>query len=106
MGRAFTISTLRGLKKHCRGAIISESELANFIMWCKSDGPFLHSAHHRQFVPEHLTLSDSDLAALAANGVGRFKPAAQKVANRCRRGVGRNWGWRSLRGDQPRIIRR
>ena len=24
----------------------------------------------------------------------------------CRRGVGRNWGWRSLRGDQPRIIRR
>ena len=78
----FTISTLRGLKKHCRGAIISESELANFIMWCKSDGPFLHSAHHRQFVPEHLTLSDSDLAALAANGVGRFKPAAQKVANK------------------------
>jgi len=25
---------------------------------------------------------------------------------RCRRGVGRNLGWRSLRGDQPRIIRR
>ena len=24
----------------------------------------------------------------------------------CRRGVGRNLGWRSLRGDQPRIIRR
>ena len=27
-------------------------------------------------------------------------------AKRCRSRVGRNWGWRSLRGDQPRIIRR
>src|SRR5258705_8601444 len=79
----FTIDTLRDLKKHCRAATISESELANFIMWCRSDGaPFLHSARHRQFVPEHLTLQDSDLAALAANGVGKFKPAAQKAANK------------------------
>jgi hypothetical protein len=79
----FTIDTLRDLKKHCRGSTISESELANFIMWCESAGaPFLHSAHHRQFVPEYLHLSDSDLAALAGNGVGRFKPAAQKAANK------------------------
>ena len=79
----FTIDTLRDLKKHCRAATISESELANFIMWCQSAGaPFLHSAHHRHFVPEHLNLSDSDLAALAANGVGKLKPAAQKAANK------------------------
>jgi hypothetical protein len=79
----FTIDTLRDLKKHCRGSIISESELANFIMWCQSaDAPLLHAAHHRHFVPEHLNLSDSDLAALAGNGIGRFNPAAQKAANK------------------------
>jgi hypothetical protein len=79
----FTINRLRDLKKHCHGSVISHPDLANFIMWCKSGGaPFLHSAYHRQFVPEHLHLSDSDLAALAANGVGRFGPAAQKTANK------------------------
>lgn len=79
----FTINRLRDLKKHCHGSVISHPDLANFIMWCKSGGaPFLHSAYHRRFVPEHLHLSDSDLAALAANGVGRFGPAAQKTANK------------------------
>ena len=81
----FTISTLRDLKKHCRTATISEAELANFIIWCQdaaAGSPFLHTAHHRHFIPEHLGLSDSDLAALATNGVGKFKPAAQKAANK------------------------
>jgi len=79
----FTINKLRDLKKHCRAATISEGELANFIMWCRSSGaPFLHTAQHRHFTPEHLTLSDADLAALAANGVGKFKPDAQKAANK------------------------
>lgn len=80
----FTIDKLRDLKKHCRDSTVSQSDLADFIMWCRSsaEAPFLHSSYHRQFVPEHLTLSDSDLAALAANGVGRFAPAAQKTANK------------------------
>jgi hypothetical protein len=67
----FAIDTLRDLKKHCLRSIIGESDLANLIMWCRSaDAPFLHATHHRHFVPEHLNLSDSDLAALAGNGVG------------------------------------
>ncbi|MGM4958206.1 hypothetical protein ACT4MK_19300 [Bradyrhizobium barranii] len=80
----FSIKKLRDLKKHCRSSIVSRSDLADFIMWCRSspDAPFLHVAHHRHFTPEHLTLSDSDLAALAENGVGRFGPAAQKTANK------------------------
>jgi hypothetical protein len=80
----FTINKLRDLKKHCRDATVYQRDLADFIWWCRSspDAPFLHSSHHRQFVPEHLTLSDADLAALATNGVGRFKPAAQKAANK------------------------
>jgi hypothetical protein len=80
----FTINKLRDLKKHCRDSTVSQSDLADFIMWCRSsaEAPFLHSFHHRHFVPEHLTLSDADLAALAANGVGRFMPAAQKTANK------------------------
>jgi hypothetical protein len=80
----FTIHKLRDLKKHCRDSTVNQSDLADFIMWCRSsaNAPFLHAAHHRHFVPEHLTLSDSDLAALAAKGVGRFTPAAQKTANK------------------------
>jgi hypothetical protein len=74
----FTIRTMRDLKKHCRTATISKAHLANFIGWCRSsaDAPFLYAAHHRHFHPEHLTLSDTDLAALAENCVGKFKPAA------------------------------
>jgi hypothetical protein len=80
----FTINKLRDLKKHCRDSTVRQSDLANFIWWCRSsaDAPFLHASHHRHFVPEHLTLSDSDLEAFAANGVGRFTPAAQKTANK------------------------
>jgi len=80
----FTIKKLSDLKKHCRRSTVAQTDLANFIMWCAStaDAPFLRAAHHRQFVPEHLTLSKSDHAALAANGVGRLKPAAQKMVNK------------------------
>jgi hypothetical protein len=82
--KIFTIQKLRDLRKHCHDEIVSHHDLANFIMWCKSskDAPFLHTSLHREFVPEHLHLKDTDLSALAENGVGRFKPAAQKTANK------------------------
>jgi hypothetical protein len=87
----FTINKLRDLKKHCRDSTVCKRDLADFIMWCRSsaEAPFLHSSHHRQFVPEHLTLSDSGLAALAANGVGRFTLAAQKNSQQSLRHVRR-----------------
>jgi hypothetical protein len=37
---------------------------------------------------------------------GGFTVSVYENKAGCRRGVGRNWVWRSLRGDQPRIIRR
>jgi hypothetical protein len=81
----FTIDKLRDLKKHCRGSVITQRDLADFIMWCtsKSDAPFLHSAYHRQFVPEHLELSKADLAALAANGVGSLSQPPKKRQIKC-----------------------
>lgn len=52
------------------------------IWWCKIDGPFIHTAHHRQFIPDHLTLSQNDLSAIVTNGVGRFGQEAQKAVNK------------------------
>ena len=44
------------------------------------------------------------IGSQATKGI-HFLRAAELLAG-CRRGVGRNLGWRSLRGNQPRIIRR
>src|SRR5450759_5161387 len=79
----FAINKLRQLKKYCRDVTIKQSDLANLILWCMSgSAPYHHTPHHRQFVPEHLHLSDTDLSALALNGVGPMGPAAKKTANK------------------------
>jgi hypothetical protein len=44
--------------------------------------PWGHRVHHREFLPEHLDLSDDDVGAFAANGVGLLKPRAKKTANK------------------------
>lgn len=77
----FYISKLSDLKKHCNSATIHHSDLANFVLWCKTtEAPFKHISSHRNFVPNHL--KDIDVSAIAKNGVGRFKPPAQKAANK------------------------
>ncbi len=79
----FGFTRLRELKKHCASASLTRSDLANYILWCKTPrSPFLHFPCHRSFTPGHLHLSDTDLAALASNGVGKMKPSAQKAANK------------------------
>jgi hypothetical protein len=73
----------RALKQHCRRVIVLQSDLASLILTAKSGQlPWQHLSHHRNFIPEHLSLTQKDLAALASNEVGRFKPAAQKAANK------------------------
>jgi hypothetical protein len=78
----FTIKKKSDLKKHCRSITIFQSDLANLIWTCMGDGPFLHQAYHRDFVPEHLVLTNDDLGAFVANGVGVMQPRAKKTANK------------------------
>lgn len=57
------------LKQHCRRVTILQSDLASRILTAKTGQlPCQHVAHYRNFVPEHLSLTEKDLAALAANG--------------------------------------
>ena len=79
----FTIKKKSKLKQHCRSITILQNEFANFILACMAGKiPWLHRRHHRDFVPEHLNLTDDDLGALAASAVGVMKPRAQKTANK------------------------
>lgn len=79
----FTIDKKSKLKHHCRSITILQRDLAGLIFACMGDDmPWSHRAHHREFVPEHLHLTDDDLGAFAANGVGKMTPRAQKTANK------------------------
>lgn len=71
------------LKVLCRKAIVTKPALSNLILGSMGGvTPWNHRRHHRQFVPDHLTISEEDKIALATNGVGPMKPAAQKFANK------------------------
>jgi hypothetical protein len=79
----FSIRKKGDLKKHCRSITIEQADLANLILACGAGLlPFLHCAHHREFLPEHLHLAESDLGALVANGAGQMQPKAKKTANK------------------------
>ena len=73
----------QALKQHCRKITILRTDLASLILTAKTGQlPWRHLAHHRNFVPEHLSLAEKDLAALASNGIGLMKPDARKTANK------------------------
>ena len=82
--KIFTIQKKAELTKHCRTATIYRRDFANFIIACEAGIlPWQHRISHRDFTPEHLTLSDEDLEALASSKVGpaegRTKTAINKV---------------------------
>lgn len=73
-----SINKKQDLKRYCRTAIITQTDLANFIMACNAGmGPFTHQARHREYIPDHLKLSEVDIGALTA--AGHFKKRAQKT---------------------------
>jgi hypothetical protein len=77
------IEKKQALKQHCRAVTIMQSDFADLILTAKTGQlPWMHRAHHRNYTPEHLALTDKDLSAIASNPVGRFKPDAQKAANK------------------------
>lgn len=79
----FDITSKSKLVEHARTAVIQSDHFANLIMACKVELiPFGHIAIFQHHHPEHLALSDKDLKALSANGVGNFNAPAQKAANK------------------------
>ena len=79
----FTFEKKSDLTRHCRTVTIAKSDLASLIFATMSGRlPWEHRAHHRQFVPDHLDLTEDDRAAMATNGVGPLGPTAKKAANK------------------------
>lgn len=71
------------LRKLSRTTLVTKTALANLILGSKAGAtPWHHQAHHRQFVPSHLELTENDQTALVANGVGPMGPGARKFANK------------------------
>lgn len=79
----FDITEKSKLVEHARKALIQSDDFAGMILAAKTGLiPFGHIPVFKHHHPEHLELTDKDLKALSENGVGRFKPAAQKSANK------------------------
>ena len=79
----FDITGKSKLIEHARTAVIKSDQFASLILACKAELiPFGHIAIFQHHHPEHLELTEKDLKALSENGVGKFKPPAQKAANK------------------------
>ena len=70
------------LTQHCRQVFL-QTDLTRLIQAAKSGQlPWQYLSHHRNLVPEQLSLTEKDLAAIATSGVGHLQPAAQKAVNK------------------------
>ncbi len=71
------------LTKYAKSLTIHKSDLANFILAAKLGGSdYLHSAHHRDFVPEHLVPKKGDINKIVANEAGVLEGQSQKIVNK------------------------
>jgi len=71
------------LKQLCRTTIITKSAFADFILGSMGGlTPWNHRVRHREFVPEHLNITEEDKGAIVSNGVGRAGPRAQTFMNK------------------------
>jgi hypothetical protein len=78
--KMFTFAKKKDLERYCRSLVISGSDFAGLILCCEQRGePFIHQISFRDIVPQHLELSDSDIKALADNGLGALGPGAAKA---------------------------
>lgn len=81
----FAFSKLSDLRKHCRKIVIYGDDFANLIVRCSVlTSPIGHMPIYRHHHPDHLALSDDDLAALVRNEAGPMGDAAMKAARKIR----------------------
>src|ERR1700731_5320633 len=70
----------RELEKYCRTFILKSDDFALSILVAQQGGfaPYKY-ASFREWVPDHLELSDNNLGAISLNGVGPMGEDAQKT---------------------------
>jgi hypothetical protein len=81
--KMFTFNKKKDLERYCRTLVVSGSDFAGLILSCEHQGePFIHQITYRDIVPEHLDPSDSELKALADNGLGELGAEAAKAVRK------------------------
>ena len=81
--KLFRFQKKKDLRKYCKGLTVYSYDFVNFILACEQDIlPFHHKIHHQDYIPSHLEPSDSDLRALAKNGVGRLNVDASRTVRK------------------------
>jgi hypothetical protein len=79
----FTATRKKDLAKLCDAAVITMGTLVDVIMACEGGlPPWTHHISYRDFLPEHLRLSEKDHQAITKNGVGPFSPEAAKAVRK------------------------
>jgi hypothetical protein len=77
----FNLQKKREVERYCQNLVITSEDLSSLILTGRvgSFGPFRYACHFAESRPEHLEPQESELAALATNGVGPAKGAALKA---------------------------
>jgi hypothetical protein len=71
------------LKKLSQNTVVTKTAFANLILGSKVGmTPWTHRVHHREFVPQHLNVTEEDRAAIVSNGVGPAGPGARKFMSK------------------------
>lgn len=76
--KLFEIDNKKDLKKYCSSIVIDQDEFGTFVFNIDKLG-YKHALKSRQFVPEHLDISDEDLDVLFGNKDGKLDHRAMKV---------------------------
>jgi hypothetical protein len=81
--KIFTFGKKKDLERYCRSLVVNGSDFVAWILHCELRGdPFIHQITYRDIVPGHLDPSDSELKALANNGLGELGPEAAKAVRK------------------------
>ncbi len=70
-------------KRIIREVVVTQQEFVDLMFNC-GDLRLAHRKKHRQFIPDHLKLSDEDRDAFFGNGVGTMSQGAQRVLRKVR----------------------
>jgi len=81
--KIFTFSKKKDLERYCRSLVVNGNDFVSLILSCEQRAePFIHQISYQDIVPGHLEPSDSELKALADNGLGELGPEAAKAVRK------------------------
>lgn len=80
----FNIKDKKSTEKYCRNFVLRSEDLSAVILAARLGAmkPYTYTCHFVTTTPEHLHPTKNDIAAIAANGVGRLKPTALKAVTK------------------------